>query len=108
MLVDFTGSDWCYYCKKMEADVLSKPEFAEYANQNLVLLIVDFPRSKELPKDVAQRNDVLRRVMHVDGYPTFVVLNSEGDELDRRVGYLNGGPENFIRFLKVSEGKAAK
>jgi thioredoxin-related protein len=108
VLVDFTGSDWCYFCKKMDSEVLGTPKFAEYADKNLVLLIVDFPQRKELPKDVAERNDVLRRVMHVDGFPTFVVLNSDGDEIDRRVGYLSGGPKNFIRFLKVSENAAPK
>lgn len=106
VLIDFTGSDWCYFCKKMDAEVLSKAAFADYANKNLVLLKVDFPRSRQLPKDVAERNDVLQRVFGVQGFPTFVVLDPEGDEIDRRIGYQEGGPEGFIRFLKVSENAA--
>jgi protein disulfide-isomerase len=44
--LNFTGSDWCGWCKRLDAEVFSKPEFAEYAKQNLVLMTVDFPRAK--------------------------------------------------------------
>ena len=28
VLLDFTGLDWCGWCKKLDAEVFSKPEFA--------------------------------------------------------------------------------
>jgi hypothetical protein len=36
----------------------------------------------------------------VDGYPTYVLLNSAGRELGRQVGYLRGGPDAFIAELE--------
>lgn len=48
VLLDFTGSDWCGWCIKLNKEVFSKPEFAEYAKKNLVLVEVDFPRRKKL------------------------------------------------------------
>ncbi len=38
LLLDFTGSDWCGYCIKLNAAVFSKPEFAKFAEKNLVLV----------------------------------------------------------------------
>jgi len=107
VLIDFTGSDWCHYCKLMDKEVLSTQKFADYASKNLVLLLVDFPRTRKLPKLVAERNEVLARVMHVQGFPTFVVLDPNGDELTRLPGYLPGGPDHFIAFLKSTENKTS-
>ena len=41
VLLDFTGSDWCSWCKKLDAEVFSQPQFADYAKKNLVLVEVD-------------------------------------------------------------------
>src|SRR5947209_4624292 len=46
VLMDFTGSDWCPPCKALHKNVLSSKEFEGYAQTNLVLVLVDFPRSK--------------------------------------------------------------
>src|ERR1700757_4598201 len=46
VLVEFTGSDWCGYCKLMQAEIFSKPQFQDYAAKNLVLVELDFPRAK--------------------------------------------------------------
>src|SRR3954469_19158244 len=56
LLVDFTGSDWCGWCIKLNREVFSKPEFKDYATKNLVLLEVDFPRAKVLPDSVRRQN----------------------------------------------------
>src|SRR5690349_19143489 len=61
VLILFTGSDWCPYCMKWEKEVFSQPEFKEYAQKNLVLLLVDFPDKKPLPKAQARANDALQQ-----------------------------------------------
>src|SRR5207249_3252593 len=43
VLLDFTGSDWCVWCRKLKAEVFDQPEFADFAQANLVLVEVDFP-----------------------------------------------------------------
>src|SRR5690606_2500467 len=42
ILANFTGSDWCGWCKKLTATVFSKPEFNEWAEKNVILLELDF------------------------------------------------------------------
>src|ERR1700761_8394613 len=70
VLLDFTGSDWCPWCIKMDKEVFEKPEFKEYAHQNLVLVEVDFPNAKKLTAHVKKQNDELKEQFKVSGYPT--------------------------------------
>jgi thiol:disulfide interchange protein len=57
VLLDFTGSDWCVWCKKLDAEVFSQQAFADYAKSNLVLVEVDFPAQKKLAAALAKAND---------------------------------------------------
>lgn len=66
----FTGSDWCGWCMRLQANVFRKPGFAEWANENVVLLELDFPRRKQLPPDIAQQNRELQAFFKPRGYPT--------------------------------------
>jgi thioredoxin-related protein len=99
VLLDFTGSDWCGWCIKFNKEVLSKPEFIEYAAKNLVLVELDFPQ-KKLPAKLEKANKSLQSKYKVNGFPTFVVLNSQGKEVGRQEGYAKGGPAAFIAKLE--------
>src|SRR4051794_8557007 len=61
ILLDFTGSDWCGWCKKLDAEVFSQQAFKDYAAKNLVLVEVDFPRSFQLPEPTKKQNDELAK-----------------------------------------------
>ena len=50
VLLDFTGSDWCGWCMKLDKEVFSKKEFKDYAKENLVLVELDFPRGNARPR----------------------------------------------------------
>lgn len=77
VLVDFTGSDWCGWCKKLTANVFSKPEFKKWANDNVILLELDFPRRKQIPNEIRQQNYSLQQAFQVRGYPTVWIFNLE-------------------------------
>ena len=66
----FTGSDWCGWCKKLQADVFAKKEFITWAKKNVILLEVDFPRMKALSPELQQQNNNLQQSFGVMGYPT--------------------------------------
>jgi protein disulfide-isomerase len=99
VLLDFTGSDWCGWCIKFDHDVLSTGQFTAYAKSKLVLVKLDYPRHKEQDAALKQANEQLSKRFGVNGFPTFVLLNSAGRELGRQVGYLKGGPDAFIAEL---------
>jgi thioredoxin-related protein len=98
VLLDFTGSDWCGWCIRLNKEVFSTPAFAEYAAKNLVLVEVDFPHQK--PQSAAQKkaNEALAAQYKVEGFPTVIVLSSEGRKLGE-LGYQPGGPKAFTAAL---------
>jgi protein disulfide-isomerase len=99
VLLDFTGSDWCPWCIKFDHDVLSTDDFAAYAEDKLELVRLDFPRQTPQSDELKRANAALASQFGVSGYPTYVLLNSDGRELGRQVGYLEGGPTAFIAEL---------
>ena len=100
LLLNFTGSDWCGWCIKFDKDVLSQPQFKNYAHDNLVLVELDFPRRKSQPTEVRKQNLQLAQQYEVLGFPTLVVLNSNGQKVWQYDGYFPGGPEAFIAQLQ--------
>ena len=104
VLLDFTGSDWCGWCIKLDKEVFSQAEFAEYAKKNLVLVELDYPRSKEQSKEIKAQNEKLQKEYKIEGYPTIIVLNAEGKKIGE-LGYQPGGPKAFIAALEKLKGK---
>ena len=105
LLLDFTGSDWCGWCKKLDSETFSKSEFADYAKKNLVLVTVDFPTPKVPQSDELKlANKDLAKKFEVSGYPTLVVMKPDGTVVWKQVGYLEGGPAALI--AKIDEAKA--
>ncbi len=99
VLVDFSGSDWCGWCIKLDEEVFSKKAFKDYAKDNLVLVLLDFPRRKELPKKSREQNEALLKKYGVRGFPTVLILNPKGEEV-ARTGYKPGGAEAYVEHLK--------
>jgi protein disulfide-isomerase len=95
----FTGSDWCGWCMKLNKEILSTPEFVKYAGDNLVLVELDFPRRKQLSPTLVAQNRKLAQRFHIEGYPTVIVLNKEGNPVGE-LGYEEGGPQPFIDRLR--------
>lgn len=100
VLINFTGSDWCPYCIALQKSIFSKPAFATYADKNLVLLEADFPQNKPQPEALKKQNLALAKKYKLNEmFPTLVLLNSKGKEIERNVGFLPGGPAAFIDWV---------
>jgi len=106
ILMDFTGSDWCGWCIKFKSEVFDTPEFQAYAAKNVVLVELDYPRKKALAADLKKANAALKAKYGITGFPTLIVLDKDGKEIGRQVGYSKGGPSAFI--AKLEKYKAAK
>ena len=105
VMMDFTGSDWCGWCIKLNKEVFTKPEFVEYAKKNLVTVEVDFPRKKQQSPELKKANQELQKKYKIQGYPTIIVLNGEGKQVGE-LGYAPGGPKVFIDKLEKLKGKS--
>ena len=105
VLLDFTGSDWCGWCIKLDKEVFSKPKFKSFAKDNLVLVEVDFPQGKRLPRKTQEQNEMLKDKFGIRGFPTLIVLDADGNKVGQ-LGYLPGGPDAFIAKYQEVVGQS--
>jgi thiol-disulfide isomerase/thioredoxin len=99
VLIDFTGSDWCPPCKALHSNVLVSSEFTKFAKDNLVLVELDFPRTKQISAELKTANQELAKKYGIRGYPTIIVLDGEGKELFRKVGYGGTPAADYVAEL---------
>lgn len=90
VLVSFTGSDWCVYCREMERAVLHTREFESYAAPKFVFMEVDVPHKPLLSPEQLEYNRCVAKRYGVTGYPTLLVLNAEGEVTG---GFIGGKAE---------------
>ena len=99
VMLDFTGSDWCGWCIKLNKEVFNTQEFIDYAKKNIVPVEIDFPNKKAQSAEVKKANQELQQKYGIKGYPTIIVLDGEGKKVGQ-LGYMKGGPKAFISELE--------
>lgn len=96
----FTGSDWCIWCKKLEKEVFSQPEFLDIATNAYELVVLDFPHDQSRQTNAErERNRSLSEKYEVDGFPTILLLDANGVEI-YRAGYEPGGAKAWIESFQ--------
>ncbi len=98
LVLFFTGSDWCGWCKKMENEILSTGEFAKTAGNNFIFVMLDFPMNKTLPQNITDQNAELKQKYGITGYPTIIVLDSN-ENFVAETGYRSGGGKAYADYL---------
>jgi thioredoxin-related protein len=107
MLLFFTGSDWCGWCIRLQKEVLRTPEFANWAQKNVVLVELDYPRAKAQSNEIKQQNGQLQQIFGIQGYPTvhFATVTESKGKINFQslgnTGYVAGGP---TAWLAVADG----
>lgn len=100
MLIDFSGSDWCGWCVKLDKEVFSQKDFKAYATDNLVLVLADFPRDKSKQSaELQKQNAQMAEEFGVRGFPSVFILNPDGKAV-AQTGYQDGGPEAYVAHIK--------
>ena len=103
IMLFFTGSDWCGWCKKLVKEVYKTSEFNTWARKNVVLVEVDFPRRSKLSSELTAQNNSLKQIFQPRGYPTVYfakpVKGADGNVQFKtlgQTGYVAGGPTKWI------------
>ena len=108
ILIDFSGSDWCGWCVKLDKEVFSMNAFKDYAKENLVLVLADFPRNKSKQSAAVQKqNKALAKKFGIRGFPTVYILDPNGKPIDK-TGYQAGGPEAYVEYIKKAIAASKK
>ena len=74
-------ADWCGWCKRMDAQTWADPQVIRLQNKYVFLKL----NAEKDPDGIA-----LREKFSITGFPTVMILNSDGSEFDRLEGYLPG------------------
>ncbi len=101
VLLNFTGSDWCHWCKEMDRLVFSTDTWQAYAREHLVLVLIDKPKDRSLTTPELEALNAKRREEYgVKGFPTFVILTPDGREAGRSNAERGATPESFIEGIR--------
>ena len=94
VLIDFE-TEWWTWCDRLDVDTFNDHKVKKFSNDYLLSIKID--AEKESGPEIAKH-------FNIRGYPTIVIANNKGYEVDRIVGYLN--PENFLKELhRIKNGK---
>jgi thioredoxin-related protein len=107
ILVNFSGSDWCGWCIKLDKEVFSQEAFLKEAPKHFVLVVLDFPKKPEnvekIPAEQRKENEKLMQEFGVEGFPTIFLIKANGKPYAQR-GYEPGGPEKYVKdIISVKE-----
>ncbi|MBQ4439819.1 MAG: thioredoxin family protein [Kiritimatiellae bacterium] len=103
LLLFFTGSDWCVWCKRLEKEVLSKPVFLDYATNEFECVMLDFPKDEKLvtARERKINSEVQKKFeVEVRGYPSILVVSAFDEKVKFSAGYAAGGARKWVRDFK--------
>jgi protein disulfide-isomerase len=99
VLVNFTGSDWCIWCKRLSSEVFQQKEFQEYADENLVLVMLDFPKDVPQSEETQAYNRNLAQKYGIQGFPTILIFDNQG-KMVGQTGYQPGGAAKYVQHIE--------
>lgn len=109
VLIDFTGTGWCGFCRRLDGEVLSTGQFLESMPSRFVLVRLDFDAKGNARTDLphAEKNDALKAALGVDGFPRIVTMTAAGVPYGE-LGYERGGAGPYVDKLEGLHGKATR
>ncbi len=107
IVINFTGSDWCNWCIKLDEEVFSQPEFIEYAKEKLVMVKLDYPQNTPQDENQKKYNQQMLKIFQVQGFPTILVADANFQPI-AKTGYVAGGAENYIKHLEEMKAPEKK
>jgi thioredoxin-related protein len=102
ILMVFAGSDWCKPCIQFKKEILESPEFEKFAEEELVILYLDFPAKKKnrLSDEQTAHNEALAARFNKDGsFPKALLMDADLN-LKKDIKFSNQLPSDFIQTCK--------
>ncbi len=108
LLVDFTGSDWCIWCKRLDKEVFAEADFQKEIVKSFVLVKLDFPQDQSLvTEEIKAQNAQLQEQYKVQGFPTVFLMDAAGKPF-AQTGYQAGGGAKYLEHVAdLGKGKAS-
>ncbi len=98
ILTVFTGSDWCQHCRTLERNVLQTEAFESWAEERVVLLMVDLPQAGISMADRKSRSRVCIKY-GVRSFPSVVLAAPDGTAIKTLSGYHGQAADTWVASL---------
>jgi len=98
VLTIFTGSDWCPHCRILEEKVLHTETFQAWADDRLVLLMIDLPQQGISAEERRARSRVCVKY-GIRAFPSALLVAPDGEKIAVQSGYLGQSPENWVAVM---------
>lgn len=106
LVLAYLYTDWCGYCKKMEAETFTDQAVIDEMSDSYVWL--------KLNAETDREGQQLQERFNITGYPGLILLDGDGQEMERisgfvpaeafrqRVAAAAGGPDSFASLLRTA------
>ena len=94
----FTGSDWCGWCKVMDKEILTAPEFVQLVGNKFIFVKIDFPLYSQIDSATQKQNEELKKEYEVTGFPTVIILSPQEKQI-AILNYKQGGGKSYAEYL---------
>ncbi len=95
VLTIFTGSDWCPHCRTLEDNVLATDTFLDWAEDRVVLLMIDLPQHGISQAVRSERSRVCIKY-GVRTFPSALLIGPDGQKLAIQSGYTGQSPSTWV------------
>ena len=99
VLTIFTGSDWCPHCVTLEKKVLDSQQFLAWAENRVVLLMIDLPQQGISQEERHARSRVCIKY-GVRTFPNTVLIAPDGAKIMAQSGYHGQTPEAWLATME--------
>ena len=106
LVLAYLYTDWCGYCKQMEAETFTDKAVIDEMSDSYVWL--------KLNAETDEEGRQLQERFNITGYPGMILLDGQGQEMERisgfvpaeafrdRVAAAAGGPGSFVSLLRTA------
>lgn len=101
VLVNFTGSDWCTFCKSLSKEIFNTDYFRKWAKENVILLELDYPQGHRLPSYIEEQNAFVQSHYGVQTFPTVLLIEPNGRPY-AKFGYAPMSPEQWTSTVNTA------
>lgn len=100
VLTVFTGSDWCQHCRTLERNVLETETFRSWAQERVILLMIDLPQEGISLEERKARSRICIKY-GVRSFPSVVLVAPDGTAITTQSGYQGQAAETWVAALET-------